>query len=247
MATSSSSRAGSLVSLLTRRPLDAALDRLRFRVDTFPSLDYQPLPWLNLHSARRAAGTESRWHAIKPLVERLNVRSAVDLGCNVGWFALNLASSGIYTVGVERNPKYYRTFLFAVERLQLQNTALLTLDLNPETTRLLPMSDCVLFLSVWHHLVREHGVAAAAQMVGRIWAKTEKVLFFETGEDEMPPRYGLPLLLPTPAVWIRHLLEGQCQGAVVCHLGEHDAFTPDGHSCRRSLFAAIRRPPVVTS
>lgn len=230
-----------LRSFPRRAMLDTGLDRLRFRLDTFPQLDYQPLPWLGLDRARRSAGTEARWAAMRPVLDEVGARSAVDVGCNVGWFSVQLALHGVVTVGVECDPKYYRTALHAARRLGLRNLGLLVLEVSRETLQVVPPADAVLYLSVWHHVVKDRGLDVASDVLEGLWLRANRVLFFETGETELPASYGLPPLTPDARTWLHDYLERTCVGATVCHLGAHPAFAPDGGPCERNLFALVRR------
>ena len=226
--------------LLRRDLLDNILDFLRFRLDAFPSLDYQPLPWLGIHSARRDVGVWSRWKAIAAVVDDLQVSTALDIGCNAGFFSVSLAMRGVTTVGVEILPKYYRTVLYGSRKLQLEQLGLLCLKVTPVTVAILPEADCVLFLSVWHHLSKEYGLNGATGILRAVWSKTRRVLFFETGEREMPLKYNLPSLEPDAQSYLRRYLEDKCSGGQVRHLGRHEAFSPDGRVVERNLFAVLR-------
>jgi hypothetical protein len=226
--------------------VDEPLDWLRFRLDTFPrsgrrSTVYQPLPSLGLHSAKRAEGTASRWAAIEGVLNDREVQSALDIGCNRGFFTVSLAKRGVPTIGVESDPPAYRSALYAIRKAGIANANLLILTVRPDNITLLTASDIHLCLSLWHHLVREHGFEAATSMLVALWDRTGRILFFDTGEDEMPESYGLPPMLPNARTWLAGYLESTCAGADVVHLGQHEAFRPDGEPCMRNLFAVIRK------
>jgi SAM-dependent methyltransferase len=228
---------------LRRGTVDRVIDRARFALDSFPSFEYQPLPWLGKNHARRAAGVHTRWRAIESFIDAHPVATALDIGCNVGYFSIQLATRGITTVGVEKSPKCYRLFLYAIRKLKLSNAGVLVFDVQPSTVRLLPPADCVLFLSVWHHLVRTEGLAAAGDVLKGLWDKTGTALFFESGENELGAHWNLPPLDPSPDQFFSRYLTEQLDNARVEHLGQHDAFAPDGSPCRRSLFACHRIRP----
>jgi SAM-dependent methyltransferase len=239
--------------LVRRRYVDDPIDWLRFRIDTLPRggplrrlayVDYQPLPWVGLHEAERDGGTLSRWEAIWPLVERTNCRTALDLGCNRGFFSIELARRDLAVIGVEPDPPVRRTALYAIRKMGLDNAGVLAMAVSPATVQLLPPADAVLFLSLWHHLVRAHGPDCAIEMLSAIWERARKVLFFDTGESEMPAEYKLPPMTPTPRDWLDELLARACPGGEVIHCGTHDAFAPDGSFCRRNLFAVVRASAV---
>ena len=109
--------------VLRRRSLDTALDWLRFRLDTFPRrgplrgmnlANYQPLPWVGLSEGDRTEGTLSRWREIESVLAELpDLSTALDIGANQGFFAINLAKRGVTTVALEVNPVAYRTALYA--------------------------------------------------------------------------------------------------------------------------------------
>jgi SAM-dependent methyltransferase len=241
---------------LKRKPLDDALDWVRFRIDTFPrktwifrnvtGAGYQHLPWVGLENGTRRGGIESRWEAMVPLLEELQPRSALDVGSNAGWFTLRLATSGIPTIAVDSDPKMFRTVLYAARKARAENVGVLVLRLEPASAELLPSADCVLLLSIWHHFVRHFGLVGATALLHSIWQRTSRVLFFDTGETEFHPGIGLPKMLPDASSWLSGYLSQNCAGAEVSHLGLHDAIAPDGSTYKRNLFALTRpghRPP----
>ena len=220
--------------------MDDGLDQLRFWLDRNPFRSYQPVPVLGVNRAARASGTQSRWEVMRPVILRAGVQSAVDIGCDAGWFTLQLASEGIRTIGVEYDPPAYRTAIVAARKSGLDNVGVLVMRVEPESAALLPEIDCSLLLAVWHHVVREQGLHQATLVLRTLWEKTTKVLFFETGESEMDASYNLPIMEPDAETWITQYLHDRCEGGDVKHLGTHDAFTPDHRPCRRNLFAVTR-------
>jgi SAM-dependent methyltransferase len=233
---------------VARRSADDFLDWLRFRLDTFPrnvawlrAVDYQELPWIGLRVSRgyRPKALETRWQEILPLLKAQDVRTAVDVGSNSGWFLFKLADQGISAVGVEGDVRLVRMTLFARKRVGATNVNVLVMHLDPRNVGLLPRADGVLFLSVWHHFVRDYGLDEAGKMLTTLWAGTRKVLFFETGE-EMPSSWGLPAMTPTAREWLTAYLSDRCAGGRVDHLGRHETVAPDDVRRERSLFAVIR-------
>jgi hypothetical protein len=228
-----------VVNKSTFETVDDLLDGLRFRIDTLPNGLYQPVPGVPARAAR-ATGSESRWLAMLPVIERIGSRNAVDIGACEGYFSLQLGAAGIQTIAVENEPSNYRTTLLAAKRTGADNVGVLALEVTPENAFTLPAADCVLCLSVWHHFVRSHGFDSATGMLGEIWELTRRVMFFDTGEEEMTPDYGLPAMAPDARSWLAAYLSGTCPGAVIEHLGSHRAFAPGGAPCERNLFAVIR-------
>lgn len=224
----------------SRATIDAVFDELRLRVDTFPYRVYQPMPSLGLKSAARGTATATRFEAMLPVLERTGAEDAVDLGCNLGWYVLRLAERGIATVGVEESPPAYRSALLAARRSKASNVGILAMRITPQTVALVPTADAVLVLSLWHHFVRSFGLAGATGILETVWGRTRRVLFFESGEDEMGDEFRLPALEPDARTWLGRYLETTCEGSEVLHLGLHDAFDADARPCRRNLFAVVR-------
>jgi hypothetical protein len=225
---------------VTRQGVDDLLDRVRFRIDTFPHGVYQPVPSLPVRSATRGGGSESRWQAILPVVREQAVESAVDIGACEGYFSIMLGDAGIPTIAVEGDPSTYRTAIFAVRRSGLDDVGVLALELTPDNVVAVPAADCTLCLSIWHHFVRYYGLDDATEMLGTIWDRTRKVLFFDTGESEMTPEYRLPAMTPDARSWLADYLAETCQDSRIEHLGTHRAFDPKGRPCERNRFAVIR-------
>jgi hypothetical protein len=220
------------------------LDRCQFYLDVLPGLQYQPLPWLGLHDARRGIGTMQRWTAIKEALSKYSCSSAIDIGCNVGFFSLSIAELGVPVLAVDNHEPYLRIGRHVLKRTGINNVAFINIDVNPYTMKLLPNADTVLFLSVFHHWVRIFGFSAATQMLKRLWDKCNVVMFFETGEAEMPACFGLPEMKPTCQQWIENYLSSVCKASTVKHLGRFKAFGPGGdemeYVVERNLFEVCR-------
>lgn len=210
------------------------LDPLQFRYDVFPSLRYQPLPWLGMSEANRGTGTRQRWEVIRAELIARRVRTAVDVGCNVGFFCFAMAELDIAAIGVDIDDKNLRIAGFVKRKLGARNVALMSLEVTPATVALIPPADAVLLLSVWHHWVRMFGLESSTRMLAEVWEKTRSVLFFETGELEMSADYRLPEMLPDPQTWLATYLRNTCAGAHVQCMGLMKAFGPGG-SERRNL------------
>lgn len=226
--------------VVSRQTLDDALDSLRLKLDTYPEGLYQPVPSLPVRAATRATGSESRWRAMHPVIEGARVSSAVDVGASVGYFSINFGSLGIPTIALEAAPEEYRTLLLAVRRSGLSNVGVLALELTPDNVSMVPPADCTLCLSVWHHFVCLHGLEQATDMLKAIWTHTGKVMFFDTGEAEMPSSFGLPDMRPNARSWLTGYLTETCERSNIRHLGLHRAFDAEGNPCLRNLFAVLR-------
>lgn len=223
---------------------ERVLDPLQFRYDVFPGLPYQPLPALGMVDARRSDGTAERWGVIKERIQGAAVGSAMDVGCQVGYFGFALAANGVPTLGVDLEEKSLRIARYAARKTGTDNVGFLSMAVSPKTVDLLPEVDMVLAMSIWHHWVRVYGFESATTILGRLWERCRVTMFFETGESEMPADYRLPDFVPTPREWLTSYLQETCRGAEVVHLGRFKAFAPGGDNTRntvlRSLFQVNR-------
>ncbi len=228
-------------ALIRRRWIDNVLDSIRFWIDTAPSLDYQPLPWFGIIKSKRSAGVLSRWKMIQRTINQMTIESALDIGCNAGFYSIRLSEMRVKVIGVESEQRYFRLCQYAIKKLNIKNFGLLYLEVDACSVSLLPNVDCTLFLSVFHHLTKKHGFEKASGVLKELWNKTNRILFFETGESEMGAKYKLPLMKPNPKIFLQNFLTTTCIGAEVLHLGLHNAFTADGTGVQRNLFAVVKR------
>ena len=137
------------------------------------------------------------------------------MGCNSGWFSYRLASAGVATIGVESDPPMTRTAIYVARRAQPLPLGILYLHIDANTVEMLPEADCILLLSVWHHMVRDYGLDVADAILRALWRKTRKLLLFDTGESECVEEFHLPPMVPTPEIWLETHL-GKCAKAPRC-------------------------------
>src|SRR5947208_2497312 len=153
-----------------RRRVDAVIDDVRLRLDVFPHGIYQPVEGLGARAATRGEGSRTRLAAMRPVLEAHGVRTAMDVGANAGFFPIEFARAGIRAVAVDFEPTLIRTMLTAVRRNEVDDrVAVMALRIDPDSVELLPSVDAILCLSIWHHLVKEHGLAAADGILAALW------------------------------------------------------------------------------
>ncbi len=219
-----------------REVVQRTIDEVQFRFDAFPTLHYQPLPWLGLKAAKRGHGTQTRWEAIEQTLDSAVLNSALDIGCNAGYFCFSLALKGIPTLGVDMDDRQLRIARYAARKIKLSRVGFCHMIINRETVQLLPQTDLVLLLSVWHHWVHQFGLRVASEMLSDVWEKTNQVMFFETGEGEMPSEFGLPVLTASPREWLEHYLRAMCFDSEVVWLGSFKAFGPRGDESKKVVY-----------
>lgn len=94
----------------------------------------------------------NKWREIEPfLPPRLNGVSALDIGCNAGFYSFELARLGADVVGIDSDPRYldqaeWAARLFGAENVSFRRQQIYDLARTSERF------DLVLFLGVFYHL-----------------------------------------------------------------------------------------------
>ncbi len=172
---------------------------IQFRIDTTrilidkPSFNYQPLPWIGIHEAKvRGEATYERWDAISEYLK--DSKSLKDIGCCVGFFCHKAAENyGMNTIGLDMNNRYLRIAKYTSKHVENGEKELfLNLKIDIDTVKILPTTDSTILFSVWHHWVFYYGLNIATVILKEVWSKTNKVLLFESGEEETKEEFNLP-------------------------------------------------------
>jgi tRNA (mo5U34)-methyltransferase len=120
-------------------------------------------PWF--HNLHLPDGTETapahflgdfpryKWQALAPhLPSRLDGWTALDIGCNAGYYSFELAGRGAQVTAIDVNPHYLRQAEWAAKELALQHAIdfreMQVYDLAGEDEQY----DLVLFMGVFYHL-----------------------------------------------------------------------------------------------
>lgn len=95
----------------------------------------------------------TKWQQLSPLLpEDLSGRTALDIGCNAGFYSLELARRGAEVTAIDFDPNYLRQATWVLEQYQLSERVTLrqmqVYDLAHEEQQY----DIVLFMGVFYHL-----------------------------------------------------------------------------------------------
>lgn len=197
---------------------------------------YQPLPWIGKGSDKRGESTIARWDAIKREITIQN-GSAMDIGCNLGFFVLSLAEMGFYAIGIDMDHSFKVISQYVQKKTGSGNSAFSTMQMTPDNIGTLPAVDIVIFLSVWHHWIKAFGYEKAKDMFKTLWKKTNHTLFFESGEDSEVKRLGIN---EEPVMWLKREIGEICEGGSIKALGTFDKGTHKKKRQDRTLFAITR-------
>ncbi len=170
---------------------------------------YQPV----LVAGRRTGGTRSceiRWEAIEKVLRASEANSLVDLGCSEGYYVVKAAQQGLsFCLGVDFDQRRIFTCYNQVVLNDLQNAGFLMSAVDRKLLEFMPAFDAVIFLSVLHHIMYQHGVEHCRSLLGLLAAKTNKVMFFEMGQsDEHKESWAkdMPDMGSDPHAWIEEFL-----------------------------------------
>jgi tRNA (mo5U34)-methyltransferase len=159
-------------------------------------------PWF--HNLHLPDGTETapthflgdfpryKWQALAPhLPKRLDGWTALDIGCNAGYYSFELAQRGARVTGIDVDPHYLRQAKWAARELGLQQAIefrqMQVYDLADEDEQF----DLVLFMGVFYHL---RYPVLGLDIVAR---RTRRMMVFQTlttpGMEVYPDTWDHPI------------------------------------------------------
>lgn len=184
------------------------------------------------HTGKRSC--HDRWQVIQPHINSGDL--CLDIGCNTGFFSHAVAAAGIFTIGFDLQAKN----IIAAQNEYCRNDLIFKkLELSKETVEALPSADFVLFLSVFHHLVKYTSEEEATGVLSSLADRCRKHFFFETGQpDETGTKfYKKMAFMGDVETWTRHFFLDRCHFSAIHQLGTFDTFLSP---VPRKLFLAMR-------
>lgn len=170
---------------------------------------YQPRWGVDSLEAEQVRPTTARWDVIEAHLPKSG--SALDIGCNNGFFTFKMAERGLISLGIDSSANAITTARLLGVRNDPSRAAFARLDLTRESAADLPTVDVVLCLSVFHHLVRHQGLDEATHVMKNLTRKTRKFMIFETGQaDEISKSWAgeLAFMGDNPQAWVSEFLVG---------------------------------------
>lgn len=165
---------------------------------------YEPLPQLGIKvDKKRTERSVERWRMIRNEIPSEPL-SVLDIGCNTGYYSVNLAEMGHFVTALD-NSFFALIVFYAKEALKLNNLSSCSMRLDPDNVYSLPRYDCVLLLSVFHHWCLEYGQNKALSMLDAVYDRADRMLIFETGQtDSASSKYknALPDMGKDPEKWM---------------------------------------------
>jgi O-antigen chain-terminating methyltransferase len=198
---------------------------------------YHPLSVNGKLIASGERGCSDRWTVIREVISQ-SPGPVLDLGCAEGYYVRRIAGElGCLALGVDADLRR----LTIAQDLSLLNKSeragFVYARLTPEFLATLPVFDTVIFLSVLHHVMYEHGEDYARNFLKIIRSKTARSLVFEMGQSNETEREWAPLLPnmgADPHEWIAAFLHS-CGFSQVTKAAQTDSYKG---TVRRALFVA---------
>jgi 2-polyprenyl-3-methyl-5-hydroxy-6-metoxy-1,4-benzoquinol methylase len=178
-----------------------------------------------------------RWFVINEVISK-HPGSVLDLGCAEGYFVQRAAREhGCFVLGVDADVRRLTVAQDVNVLNRNERAGFMYAHITPEFLGKLPTFDTVIFLSVLHHVMYEHGVDHARDFMKLIREKTAKSLIFDMGQsNETAMQWAslLPDMGANPEEWIAEFLRS-CGFSEVIKVGETDAFRSN---VSRAVFVA---------
>ena len=178
---------------------------MRLGVIRFP---YQPVPYSSGKS-RRYQGTIERWNATVSVLDKTKSCSVLDVGCNTGFFSIEMAKRGNFCVGVDTAGKQLMVANAIKDLYQLDGVTFTRMKIDPENVSSLPHFDTTFCLSIFHHWALQYGAAGAISIMKTLADRTNGMLIFETAQtDNCSEKYrkALPDMGTEPKKWLEEFI-----------------------------------------
>lgn len=205
------------------RELVFRLDTTKYLFDK-PIFDYQPLPWIGIMDAPiRGQATYERWEGIKKFIPS-EAFSLKDIGCCVGFFCHKATEElNLLSLGIDSDDRFIRIARYtAAKNVKLKGETFLELQLNPQNVSIIPTTDITILFSIWHHWVFDYGLESATKMLKEIWSKTNMILYFESGEEEIELEFNFDFT-GNAKLWLKTYLQTELENSCIEIVGEYEA------------------------
>lgn len=202
---------------------------------------YEPYHPVFLAGAQIAPGERAcmdRWNLIETHLRELGAKSVLDLGCAEGFFVQQAGKKlNCFALGIDADLRRLTVAQMSASLNAVPHASFSYDVLNAGVLQRLPEFDVVIFLSVLHHVMYEHGEEYALALLREIRRLTRMCLIFDMGQsNEIAHNWSklLPEMSPDPETWIANFLRSAGFSRVTV-AGQTDAYK---NEVRRSLFIA---------
>lgn len=182
----------------------AALRALTYRFGT-----YQPVLLDGKVIAQGKRGTERRSEIVCKVTADLEAATVFDLGCAEGYMVRRCAEDGRLAMGVDGDARRLLLAQLSTALDGLSGVGFIKAPIDLETVPTFPKADVTVCMSLLHHLMYQHGVDYARDLLVAVRERTRKALVFEMGQSD-ETRFAWAAQLPDmgadPHEWIRRFV-----------------------------------------
>lgn len=203
---------------------------------------YQPYQPVSIRGHQICPGERKhsdRFATIRQSIESLGATTLLDLGCAEGYFVEQAASQcRCVALGVDADVRRLSLAQASATLNRIHGAGFMYGELTPEFIGKLPAFDAIIFMSVLHHIMYEHGLEYARDYMRCLRAKVTKFLIFDMGQsNETENKWAalLPDMGSDPHAWVADFLKSTGFTGVE-KLVDTDAYQG---SAKRALFRLI--------
>lgn len=142
---------------------------------------YQPIFGEEAKTAIRVSS--DRYKNFSRYINNSNVSNVLDIGCNIGYFSLKCSEANKFVIGVDYDFFNISVCNYLKNSYNLKNSFFQRALIDENYIDTMPSFDSVIFLSVFHHWVKEYGKNKSLLMLEKLCNKTKVCLIFETGQN----------------------------------------------------------------
>lgn len=111
-----------------------------------------------------------------------DAKKIIDIGSNNGFFSIKLAQKGYQVIGYEPTDKFVESSNMICRKYDINNVVFYKIGIDKDSSESLFDADISLVLSVMHNWVKQSDYNTAIDILQNIWAKTNKIMFFELAD-----------------------------------------------------------------
>ena len=204
---------------------------------------YSPYQPVTINGAQISSGERlhsDRWNVIKQLIQANGAKTLIDLGCAEGYFVERAAKEcGCLALGVDADVRRLALAHGSAALNRVHGAGYMYANLTPEFIDALPQYDTVVFMSVLHHIMYEHGVDYSRDYMRRLRPKAARFMVFDMGqsnETENAWAAKLPDMGADPHTWVGNFLKSAGFSKVEL-VKETDSY--DHGSSKRAVFRLV--------
>lgn len=147
---------------------------------------YHELPFDDLKFRRHRGGTKARIENILGLVDGVEDKSVLDLGCSVGGLSFGMTMNKAKLVlGIDYDAESINVAREVRDKKGFKNVAFQNKDITVELIRSLPQFDVILWLSQWMWIVKQKGMDYAKDLLFEVSKKGDVMIFESAANDGM--------------------------------------------------------------